>query len=100
LPRRPPDDDDDFTAWSAHWQRAGVFTLADQFGDDGTKNGEFEAFLNRVDEALLAETRNRLGDRNKPLVGAYFADKHPQPPREVLELYKQISRRFKLATKL
>jgi hypothetical protein len=57
LPRRQPDDCDDFTAWRGYWQRAGVFTLADQFGDDGTKGGEFEAFLNRVDQALLAKTR-------------------------------------------
>ena len=35
LPRRQPIDDDDFARWRAYWQRAGVFTLASQFGDDG-----------------------------------------------------------------
>jgi hypothetical protein len=87
LPRtQPPDDDDNFMQWRKYWQRAGVFTVADQFGDDGTRGGEFEAFLSRVDHNLLMEARAKLGERNKP--------------REVLDLYKLIAKRFPQATKL
>lgn len=98
-PRTQPRDLDDFTLWRRYWQRAGVFTVAQQFGDDGSKSGEFEAFLGRVDQALLTRAQAEVGERNKPLVGAYFAAEHQQPPREVLELYKMIARRFPLVTK-
>jgi hypothetical protein len=82
-----------------YWQRAGVFTVAEEFGDDGSKGGEFEAFLGRVDQDLLTRARAEIGEKNKPLVGAYFAAEHPEPPREVLEMYKMISRRFPHVTK-
>ncbi len=93
VPDSPPCNDDDFTGWREFWQRAGVFTLADQFGDDGSKSGEFEAFLRRVDPALLASARAEVG-RNKPLTGAYFAAEHPEPPQDVLGLYRLIGDRL------
>jgi hypothetical protein len=93
-PRSQPGDRDDFTQWRKYWQRAGVFTVAQEFGDDGSKGGEFEAFLGRVDRELLTGARAEIGEKNKPLVGAYFAVEHPEPPREVLDMYKMIARRF------
>jgi len=99
-PHSPPRDDDDFVQWRKYWQRAGVFTLAQEFGDDGNKGGEFEAFLERVDHSVLVRARAEVGERNKPLVGAYFATDHPDPPQEVLDLYKKIAKRFPHAIKL
>jgi hypothetical protein len=98
-PRRQPSDQDDFAQWRKYWQRAGVFTLAGEFGDDGKKGGEFEAFLARIDQDLLAQAQAEVGEKNKPLVGAYFATEHPHPPREILDLYKAIARRFPHVTK-
>ena len=100
LPPRQPRDDDDFVLWRKYWQRAGVMTVAEQFGDDGKKGGEFEEFLRRVDRELLARVRAAVGEKNKPLVGAYFATEHPAPPAETLEIYKKIARRFPHAVKL
>jgi hypothetical protein len=51
LPRRESSDDDDFAQWRTYWQRAGVFTVASQFGD-GSKSGKFEAFLAGTDQYL------------------------------------------------
>lgn len=76
-----------------------MFTAAEEFGDDGSKGGEFEAFLGRVDQNLLTRARAEIGEKNKPLVGAYFAAEHPEPPRAVLEMYKMIARRFPHAAK-
>jgi AAA domain, putative AbiEii toxin, Type IV TA system len=98
-PTRQPSDHDDFVLWRKYWQRAGVFTVAEEFGDDGNKGGEFEAFLGRVDPSLLDRARSEVGGA-KPLVGAYFAIEHPDPPREVLDLYKQITKRFPHVAKL
>jgi hypothetical protein len=98
-PESPPADDDDFQAWRDFWRQAGVFTLADKFGDDGTKGGEFEAFLRRVNPDLLDRARVEVG-RNKPLTGAYFAAEHPEPPQDVLELYRLIGDRLGPAVRL
>jgi hypothetical protein len=100
MPGKPPRDDDDFVQWRRYWQRAGVFTVAEQFGDDGKKGGEFEEFLRRVDQGLLVQAGAAVGEKNKPLVGAYFATEHPKPPAETLELYKKIARRFPHVVKL
>jgi hypothetical protein len=35
--------------------------LADSFGDDGSKPGELEAYLQRVDPALLTQVTNKAG---------------------------------------
>jgi hypothetical protein len=98
-PRSQPDDRDNFVQWRKYWLRAGVFTVAEEFGDDGSKGGEFEAFLGRVDQELLTRARAEIGEKNKPLVGAYFAAEHPEPPREVLDMYKMIAKRFPHVTK-
>jgi AAA domain len=95
-PDKQPDDDDDFAQWRAFWEDRGVFTLADRFGDDGSKLGEFEAYLRRVDQDLLAEAEATVGGRYKPRVGAYFATSLPEPPGEVLSLYRSIAARFGL----
>lgn len=90
-----PPDRDDFLGWQKFWARAGVFTLADLFGDDGSKQGEFEAFLERTDAGLFAQAK-RVGGRSKPRAGAYFA-LNASPPPVVLGLYRQIVGRLKLA---
>jgi OLD-like protein/AAA domain-containing protein/putative AbiEii toxin of type IV toxin-antitoxin system len=90
-----PQHRDDFVEWQKFWARAGVFTLADQFGDDGSKQGEFEAFLQRTDQSLFAQAK-QIGGRSKPRAGAYFALNAP-PPTAVLDLYRQIADRLKLA---
>ncbi|MFD7679197.1 AAA family ATPase [Streptomyces sp. NPDC060187] len=85
---RPDPDNEDFSAWRAYWNRAGVFTVADTFGGDPEKSGEFEAFLERQNSALLTQMRE-LHNKSKPRVGAAFAAAHPAP-QEVVELYRQI----------
>ncbi len=89
-PDKPPDDGEDFAKWRDFWERAGVFSLADQFGDDGSKTGEFEAFLRRVDPDLFEEAR-RAGGKSKPRAGAFFALNHPEPPPDVMNLYVKIA---------
>ena len=90
-PDKQPDEHDDFAVWREFWEGLGVFTLADQFGDDGSKGGEFEAYLQRVDQGLLADVEAEIGKRHKPRVGAYFAVRHPEPPTEILSLYRRIA---------
>jgi hypothetical protein len=92
--RRP--DSSDFAEWRAYWAATGVFALADQFGDDGNKQGEFEAFLQRVDAGLLASVQAEIGHRSKPQLGALLAAGHPAMPAEVAELYRAIMRRLAL----
>lgn len=81
---------EDFTRWRSFWEQAGVFTLADQFGDDGSKGGELEALLEQIDPELLARANRETGG-SKPRAGAYFAAYHPDPPAAVLDLYKKIT---------
>ena len=90
-----PADTEDFTQWRGFWEQAGVFTLADQFGDDGSKRGELEALLEQIDPELLARA-TRESDRSKPRAGAYFAACHPVPPSAVLSLYEKITDHLKL----
>lgn len=94
-PGEPPRDREDFGQWRGFWEGAGVFTLADQFGDDGCKGGEFEAFLERVDKVLLVEAK-RAGGRSKPRAGAFFAVHHPEPPQDVMDVYVKIAGRLML----
>ena len=98
-PRNQPRDRNNFRAWRKYWQGAGVFTVAEEFGDDGSKGGEFEAFLGRVDQYLLTRATAEIGEKNKPIIGAYFAAEHPESPREILEMYKMIARRFPHVTR-
>jgi hypothetical protein len=85
-----PGDPRDFNQWQSFWEHVGVFTLATQFGDDGSKGGEFEALLERVDPELM-NSANREGGGSKPRAGAYFAAYHLDPPDAVLALYKKIA---------
>jgi hypothetical protein len=87
----PVRDPDDFTGWRTAWEAAGVFTLAREFGDDGRKGGEFEAFLREVDEDLLARITHEVGRGQKPVVASLFVAEHPEPPEEVLGLYRKIA---------
>ena len=64
-PRRRPSDPGNFMQWRKYGQRAGVFTVAQQFGDDGSKGGEFEAFLGRVDPNLLTRVRAEVGEKEQ-----------------------------------
>jgi hypothetical protein len=66
--REPPSDD--FEEWRDYWRTAGIYTLADQFGDDDNRGGEFEAFLSQVDRNLLDQVQSEVGGRRKPQVGA------------------------------
>lgn len=95
-PDKPqPESRDDFACWRGFWESAGVFTVADRFGDDGSKLGEFEAFLDRLDPGLLVEAR-KAGGRSKPRAGAFFALGHPEPPRDVMDIYVKIAARLEL----
>lgn len=85
-----PADIGDFIQWRSFWEQAGVFTLAGQFGDDGSKRGEFEALLEQINPELLAGA-NRESGGSKPRAGAYFAAYHPDPPDAVLDLCKKIT---------
>ncbi|TKA09491.1 AAA family ATPase [Actinacidiphila oryziradicis] len=88
-PDRRPDDDDAFQVWREYWNRTGVFTVADTFGGDPGKSGEFEAFLERIDENLLERTRD-IHRKSKPRIGTAFAAAHPEIPQEIADLYQQI----------
>jgi hypothetical protein len=90
-PRTPPADPDDFAGWRECWEGAGVFTLAQEFGAGGDKGGEFEAFLRTVDEDLLLRIQREVGRGGKPVVASLFAAEHPEPPEEVLEMYRKIA---------
>ncbi|GIH66983.1 TOPRIM nucleotidyl transferase/hydrolase domain-containing protein [Microbispora siamensis] len=79
-----------------YWRCFGVFTLAEQFGDDGHKQGEFEAYLERVDSHALAMARSESG-RSKPRCGASFAA-NVSRPQEVADLYLAIMQRFESIT--
>src|SRR5260370_33076042 len=94
FPAPVPADLGEFAGWRKSWESAGVFTVALEFGADGSKGGEFEAFLRRVDEDLLLRVQKEVGRDRKPLVASPFAAEHPEPPEEVLDLYRQGARRL------
>ena len=73
-----------------YWERAGVFTLATRFGDDGTKLGEFEELLRQVDHELLGKAMTETGG-SKPRAGAYFAAAHPELPDPLRDLFQKIA---------
>ncbi|MFE2426991.1 TOPRIM nucleotidyl transferase/hydrolase domain-containing protein [Streptomyces sp. NPDC059373] len=94
-PPNPPDDANDFTAWTNYWKSAGVFTLADQFGDDGSKAGELEAYLRRLDPQIFDQAQRDT--TSKPRVGALFATRYPHgTPPEVAALYKNVATHLSL----
>ncbi|PBC70137.1 hypothetical protein BX265_7529 [Streptomyces sp. TLI_235] len=74
----------------SYWTKAGVFTLADAFGDTtDPRAGEIEAFVRRVNGPLLDTVKKELGG-SKPRVGATFTARHPGIPAQVSEPYLQI----------
>lgn len=89
LPGNPPGEQQDFDAWKHYWRKAGVFTVADSLGTDGSKDGEFEAFLERLNPSLYEKVGQEIGRRSKPRIGATFAAKC-QPPQEIVRLYHLI----------
>ncbi|MEU4424722.1 TOPRIM nucleotidyl transferase/hydrolase domain-containing protein [Actinoplanes sp. NPDC024001] len=78
----------------AAWAAQGVFSLADAFGDDGSKEGEIEAFLERVDSAALTAARKAVGAKKGSRVGAAFAAA-VAPPKEVVELWRAVQERLR-----
>lgn len=90
-----PGDDQDFTQWRSFWERTGVFTLATQFGDDGTKRGEFEELLRQVDHELLGKAMTETRG-SKPRAGAYFASAHSELPAPVRDLFQKIAEHLHL----
>ncbi len=94
FPGTTPDDPDEFAGWRKCWESVGVFSLAQGFGDDGGKGGEFEAFLRGVDADLLARIQADVGRGGKPVAGALFVAEHPEPPGEVLDLYRKLAEWF------
>jgi hypothetical protein len=87
--------DDDFKGWQEYWAREGIFTLADRFGDDGSKGGEFEAFLRSTDSDRLCQ--DPQGDRpaEQTTSGCTICRRAP-PPDQVNELYRHIWARWDL----
>lgn len=77
----------------AAWSAEGVYTLAEQFGDDGSKTGEIEVFLERIDRQALAQARKDVGAKKGTRVGAAFAASVAAPPK-VLELWRTILKRL------
>ncbi|MFE0527134.1 AAA family ATPase [Micromonospora parva] len=75
----------------AGWADEGVYSLADDFGDDGSKAGEIEVFLARVDAQTLTRVRRDVGAPKGTRVGAAFADAVPAPP-EVAALWADLLR--------
>src|SRR5260370_36516309 len=92
FPAPVPADLGEFAGWRQSWESAGVFTVALEFGADGSKGGEFEAFLRRVDEDLLLRVQKEVGRDRKPVVPSLCAPEHPEPPDEVLALYRKAAR--------
>jgi hypothetical protein len=91
FPSVVPNDPDDFAAWRHSWESVGVFTLAQEFGDEGSKGGEFEAFLREVDKNLLDRIQDEVGRGSKPVAASLFVAEHPEPPEAVLDLYRKIA---------
>lgn len=85
-----PGDGQDFDQWRSFWERAGVFTLATRFGDDGSKLGEFEELLRQADPELFGKAVTETGG-SKPRAGAYFAGAHPELPGPVRDLFRGIA---------
>ena len=94
VPANPPGDPDSFAGWREAWEAAGVFTVARQFGTDGSRAGEFEAFLREVDQDLLARVQREAGTGRKPAAASLFAAEHPEPPPEILDMYRKIAEWF------
>ncbi|MFI8314528.1 ATP-dependent nuclease [Streptomyces microflavus] len=86
LPAGSPKDEKDFAAWKKFWQGVGVFSVANDFGTDGSKSGEFEAFLENLNLPLFQQVGQEIGKRSKPRIGAAFAARC-QPPSDVITLY-------------
>jgi hypothetical protein len=85
---------DHFEDWRCYWQEAGVFSVADRFGKDGSKAGEFEAYLQRRDASVFNEAQAQFR-KSKVLAGSYFASKVPCPT-EIAELYTAMHKRLTL----
>ncbi|MHB1510130.1 MAG: ATP-dependent nuclease [Acidimicrobiales bacterium] len=78
----------DFEAVKAWWKRGGVHTLASEFGDDGSKSGEFEVFLKALN-ADVFKRADKANQRSKVRTGMLFADR-VECPDQVVELWSQV----------
>lgn len=68
-----------FADSAAAWRNVGVFTFADQYGNDGTKGGEFERYLKRLNPDRAAEVQGSY-PKSKVRQGQAFAAEHDCPP--------------------
>lgn len=86
-PAPDPDDatDETFVDAVARWAPFRVRTLADRFGDDGSKTGEIEAAFARYDAKAWAE----ISRGDKPRRGYAFA-RTVGLPDDVLELWRNL----------
>jgi len=60
-----PSDDQDFAQWRSFLgNAAGVLSTPwpRKFGDDGSKDGEFEALLRKIDFGLLGKAMTETGE--------------------------------------
>ncbi|MET9271830.1 hypothetical protein [Kribbella sp. NPDC003557] len=75
------------------WSAAGVYSFATEFGDDGTKSGEIDAFMESIDPTALAAARKTVGAQKGARVGAAFAAAVAPPP-VVADLWAQMCNRL------
>jgi len=80
VPVRAAEDSatESFEEVSEGWRTAGIFTFADRFGDDGSKSGEFEAYLHQIDANRLQQALD-LFPKSKVRQAEWFARQTPCP---------------------
>lgn len=80
-----PANPETFAPARSRWHPYGVYTLATDFFDDGSKGGEIEAYFHHVDSVRWAQIKGR----GKVRQGAAFAAATPTPS-EVVTLWRDI----------
>ncbi|HEX5404321.1 MAG TPA: TOPRIM nucleotidyl transferase/hydrolase domain-containing protein [Pseudonocardiaceae bacterium] len=89
-----PSDPDSFDDMVDYWSTAGVFTVAQGFGDDGSKSGEFEVLLKRVSPVIFDAAQQTFG-RSKVRFASHFAHS-VEVPDEIIALHKNLAKALNL----